>query len=109
MNKGLKIAIGIATIGVVGTASYFIYKAIQKRRQDNSTPPPPPTPPSSSSEYEPNYDIPDIVGILIAYAHDYKSITSDKKKKDHLKQFFLFLEGVMDIGIPSFFPFVGSA
>lgn len=32
MNKGLKIAIGIATIGVIGTASYFIYKAIKDRR-----------------------------------------------------------------------------
>jgi hypothetical protein len=48
MNKGLKIAIGIATIGVVGTASYFIYKAIKKRRDENNTPPPPPPPPPSS-------------------------------------------------------------
>jgi hypothetical protein len=32
MNKGLKIAIGVATIGVIGTASYFIYKAIKKAR-----------------------------------------------------------------------------
>lgn len=33
MNKALKIAIGIATIGVVGTASYFIYQAIKKRNE----------------------------------------------------------------------------
>lgn len=32
MNKGLKIAIGIATIGIIGTASYFIYKAIKDSR-----------------------------------------------------------------------------
>lgn len=32
MNKGLKIAIGIATIGIIGTASYFIYKAIKDAR-----------------------------------------------------------------------------
>ena len=32
MNKGLKIAIGIATIGVLGTAGYFIYKAIKDSR-----------------------------------------------------------------------------
>ena len=32
MNKGLKIAIGIATIGIIGTASYFIYKKIKDNR-----------------------------------------------------------------------------
>jgi len=32
MNKALKIAIGIVTIGVIGTASYFIYKAIKDAR-----------------------------------------------------------------------------
>lgn len=41
MNRALKIAIGIATIGVVGTASYFIYQAIKKRNEgsgDENTP-----------------------------------------------------------------------
>jgi len=33
MNRALKIAIGIATIGVVGTASYFIYQAIKARNE----------------------------------------------------------------------------
>ena len=49
MNKGLKIAIGIATIGVLGTAGYFIYKAIKDARDgnDENNPPPPPPPPSS--------------------------------------------------------------
>ena len=49
MNKGLKIAIGIATIGVLGTAGYFIYKAIKDKRDgnDENNPPPPPPPPSS--------------------------------------------------------------
>ena len=32
MNKAVKIAIGIATIGVTATAGYFIYKAIRDRR-----------------------------------------------------------------------------
>lgn len=32
MNKGLKIAIGIATIGIIGTASYFIIKKIKENR-----------------------------------------------------------------------------
>lgn len=32
MKKGLKIAIGIATIGIIGTSSYLIYKAIKKAR-----------------------------------------------------------------------------
>jgi hypothetical protein len=32
MNKGLKIAIGIATIGIIGTLSYFIYKKIKDNR-----------------------------------------------------------------------------
>jgi hypothetical protein len=32
MNKGLKIAIGIATIGVIGTATYFIIKKIKENR-----------------------------------------------------------------------------
>lgn len=32
MKKGLKIAIGIATIGIIGTASYFIYKKIKDNR-----------------------------------------------------------------------------
>ena len=45
MNKGLKIAIGIATIGVLGTAGYFIYKAIKDKRDESNTPPPPPPPP----------------------------------------------------------------
>lgn len=36
MNKGLKIAIGVATIGVVGVAGYFIYKAIKARRDANN-------------------------------------------------------------------------
>jgi hypothetical protein len=48
MNKGLKIAIGIATIGVLGTAGYFIYKAIKDKRDESNTPPPPPPPPPSS-------------------------------------------------------------
>ena len=41
MNKALKIAIGIVTIGVIGTASYFIYKAIKDRRdgEDEEQPP----------------------------------------------------------------------
>ncbi len=32
MNKALKIAIGIATIGIIGTAGYFIYQAIKTGR-----------------------------------------------------------------------------
>lgn len=32
MNKGLKIAIGIATIGIIGTASYLIYQKIKANR-----------------------------------------------------------------------------
>jgi hypothetical protein len=32
MNKALKIVISIATIGVIGTAGYFVYKAIKKGR-----------------------------------------------------------------------------
>lgn len=32
MNRGLKIAIGIATIGIIGTASYFIYRKIKDNR-----------------------------------------------------------------------------
>lgn len=32
MNKGLKIAIGIATIGIIGTATYFIIKKIKDNR-----------------------------------------------------------------------------
>jgi hypothetical protein len=48
LSKGAKIAIGIATIGVIGTASYFLYQTIKKRREEkNDTPPPPPPPPSS--------------------------------------------------------------
>lgn len=46
MNKGLKIAIGIATIGIIGTASYFIIKKIKENRDakdgdENPTPDPP--------------------------------------------------------------------
>jgi hypothetical protein len=46
MNKGLKIAIGIATIGVIGTATYFIIKKIKENRDakdgnENPTPDPP--------------------------------------------------------------------
>lgn len=41
MNKALKIAIGIVTIGVIGTASYFIYKAIKDRRDDEDEEQPP--------------------------------------------------------------------
>jgi hypothetical protein len=33
MNKALKIAIGVATIGIIGTAGYFIYQAIKKRSE----------------------------------------------------------------------------
>lgn len=33
MNKALKIAIGVATIGIIGTAGYFIYQAIKKSRE----------------------------------------------------------------------------
>ena len=33
MNKALKIAISIATIGVIGTAGYFVYQAIKKKRE----------------------------------------------------------------------------
>ena len=36
MNKGLKIAIGIATIGIIGTASYLIYKRIKENRDAQS-------------------------------------------------------------------------
>lgn len=32
MNRGLKIAISIATIGIIGTASYLIYKKIKDNR-----------------------------------------------------------------------------
>jgi hypothetical protein len=32
MNKALKIAIGVATIGILGTAGYFIYQAIKRNR-----------------------------------------------------------------------------
>jgi hypothetical protein len=42
MNKGLKIAIGIATIGVIGTATYFIIKKIKENRDakdGNENPP----------------------------------------------------------------------
>jgi len=42
MNKGLKIAIGIVTIGVIGTTTYLVYNAIKKRREgqnDENTPP----------------------------------------------------------------------
>ena len=31
MNRGLKIAISIATIGIIGTASYLIYKKIKDK------------------------------------------------------------------------------
>ena len=46
MNKGLKIAIGIATIGIIGTATYFIIKKIKDNRDsqdgdENPTPDPP--------------------------------------------------------------------
>ena len=46
MNKGLKIAIGIATIGIIGTASYLIYQRIKQNRDaqsgnENQTPEPP--------------------------------------------------------------------
>lgn len=47
MNKGLKIAIGIATIGIIGTASYFIYKAIKDSRDgDDDEDKPPVEPPA---------------------------------------------------------------
>jgi hypothetical protein len=46
MNKGLKIAIGIATIGVLGTAGYFIYKAIKDARDGNDENKPPVDPPA---------------------------------------------------------------
>jgi len=47
MNKGLKIAIGIATIGVIGTAGYFIYKAIKdKRDREKEEKKPPVDPPA---------------------------------------------------------------
>ena len=46
MNKGLKIAIGIATIGVLGTAGYFIYKAIKDARDGNDENNPPVDPPA---------------------------------------------------------------
>ena len=32
MNRALKIAIGVATIGILGTAGYFIYQAIKRNR-----------------------------------------------------------------------------
>jgi hypothetical protein len=32
MNKALKIAIGIATIGIIGTAGYLIYQAVKRNR-----------------------------------------------------------------------------
>ena len=46
MNKGLKIAIGVLTIGVIGTATYFIIKKIRDNRDakdgnENPTPDPP--------------------------------------------------------------------
>ena len=47
MNKGLKIAIGIATIGVLGTAGYLIYKAIKDARDgDDDENKPPVEPPA---------------------------------------------------------------
>jgi hypothetical protein len=46
MNKGLKIAIGVLTIGVIGTATYFIIQKIRDNRDakdgnENPTPDPP--------------------------------------------------------------------
>jgi hypothetical protein len=47
MNKGLKIAIGVLTIGIIGTATYFIYQKIKDSRdtEDGDEKPPidPPT------------------------------------------------------------------